>query len=99
MELSCFSHSHSQSYPCLELLPQHLKNELCPPNIIIDYVATESRSGKSFGGDVTEAEAYLFTILDTSAVLFLQFLPAAAGLHLAIFVKVQIRSFCEMAIC
>ena len=78
MELSCFSPSHSQSYPCLELLPQHLKNELCPPNIIIDYVATESRSGKSFGrssfgGDVTEAEAYLFTILDTSAVLFLQF--------------------------
>ena len=28
----------------------------------------------------------------------LPFLPAAAGLHLAIFVKVQIRSFCEMAI-
>ena len=27
----------------------------------------------SFGGDVTEAEAYLFTILDTFAVLFVQF--------------------------
>ena len=27
----------------------------------------------SFGGDVTEAEAYLFTVLDTFAVLFVQF--------------------------
>ena len=27
----------------------------------------------SFGGDVPEAEAYLFTILDTFAVLFVQF--------------------------
>ena len=36
----------------------------------------------------------VFTLLCTHSC----FLPAAAGLHLAIFVKVQIRSFCEMAI-
>ena len=47
------------------------------PNLAMARASAElfgrSFGQSSFGGDVTEAEAYLFTILDTFAVLFVQF--------------------------
>ena len=43
------------------------------PNLAPARASAELFGRGSFGGDVTEAEAYLFTVLDTFAVLFVQF--------------------------